>query len=536
VALVVLAGVLHLLGLGERTYHHDEAIHAKLSHDLAYQRVYSYDPTYHGPLLYYLTAATYFIVPEALVADRNLVARLPIALAGIGMVWVAARLRRPLGGRAAWWTGLLFTVSPVLLYFGRFLRMDILEMLCASAALLCWYAVLHTPHPAWSAWIGLAVWAALAVATKENAYVTMALLAAVSLMMALIRGPCRVIPAAWRWLTKRWRQALVCLAVAALVSEALYTVGFRFLSDWSFVFRAVAYWWQQHLAERVPGPWWYYLPRLLQYEALILVAATTWVVRRGRRLGNLELFLYLLGLFSIVMYAYLGEKVPWLLVHQVWPFVPLAGLQLARSFGPRGRWWSRSLAGAGLAVTVASALVCSFVLDEITPASRQVESLHFVQTSPELQSLVDEGLALLAADEPAEVVVYGDAVWPLCWYWRDFPVQWTEAEPDDRPQLLVCDITERYPMLNQLGPEYTSERIPLRSWWLMTQQPPSLTEVLRYLVKREPWGHIGSTDVVIFRRDRLWPDLDPDGGTDAKGDNPGLARNDELTQSRSTEE
>jgi uncharacterized protein (TIGR03663 family) len=512
-ALLVFAGVLHLLGLGERTYHHDESIHAKLSYDLAHDGVYSYDPTYHGPLLYYLTAATYFLLPESLVPDQNLVARLPIALAGIAMVWVAARLRRPLGSRAAWWTGLLFTVSPVLLFFGRFLRMDLLEVVCASAALLCWYAVLHTPRPAWSAWIGLAVWAALAVATKENAYVTIALLAAVSLVLALIRGPFRVVPIAWRWLAGRWRQVLVCLAVAVLVSEALYTVGFNFLSDWDFIFRAVSYWWRQHLAERVPGPWWYYLPRLLQYEALILVAATVWIVRRFRRLRNIELFLFLLSLFSIVMYAYLGEKVPWLLVHQVWPLVPLAGLQLGRTFGPAGRWWSRSLAGAGLAVTVVSALACCFVLDEISPDRKQVESLHFVQTSPEVQSLVDEGLALLTGDEPGQIVVFGDAVWPLCWYWRSYPVQWTAPDPDDRPQLVVCDITEKYPMLNQLGPEYTSERIPLRSWWLMNQQPPSAKEVLRYLVKRQPWGHIGSTDVIVLRRERIWPDLGEPAGS-----------------------
>ena len=47
--LVVLSLALHLWGLGERTLHHDESIHAKLSWDLATSGAYRYDPTYHGP-------------------------------------------------------------------------------------------------------------------------------------------------------------------------------------------------------------------------------------------------------------------------------------------------------------------------------------------------------------------------------------------------------------------------------------------------------------------------------------------------------
>ena len=43
------------------------------------------------------------------------------------MVLVAWCLRRPFGGRAAWFTGLLFTISPLFLYYGRFQRMDLLE-------------------------------------------------------------------------------------------------------------------------------------------------------------------------------------------------------------------------------------------------------------------------------------------------------------------------------------------------------------------------------------------------------------------------
>ena len=59
VALVVVSLALHLWVLGDRSYHHDEAIHAHAAHVLLKNGSYEYDPTYHGPLLYYLTAVTF---------------------------------------------------------------------------------------------------------------------------------------------------------------------------------------------------------------------------------------------------------------------------------------------------------------------------------------------------------------------------------------------------------------------------------------------------------------------------------------------
>ncbi|MCU0234441.1 MAG: hypothetical protein MUE90_10495, partial [Thermoanaerobaculales bacterium] len=52
VLLVALSLALHLWLLGERSFHHDESIHAQTSYQLLQTGAYRYDPTYHGPLLY----------------------------------------------------------------------------------------------------------------------------------------------------------------------------------------------------------------------------------------------------------------------------------------------------------------------------------------------------------------------------------------------------------------------------------------------------------------------------------------------------
>ena len=492
ILLFVASAVLHLWDLGERSYHHDEAIHSKLAWNLAEHGSYRYDPTYHGPLQYYLVAATYHLI-----GDSDFTARLPLALTGMAMVLVAWCLRRPFGNRAAWWTGLLFTVSPYFLFFGRFLRMDLLEVALWSAAGVAWLAVLRGSQRAW-VWLG--VWIGLAFATKEGAYVIVALLGLCTALVALDVGPRQATVATWGWLRRQWTGVAVALAAFILVVIPLYTVGFTRPGDWLFPVDAIRYWWGQHTIQRVGGPWWYHLPRLLQYELLTLVAASAWVVRRWKRLRRVELFLYLFGVTSVLMYIYLGEKVPWLGVHQVWPFIPLAGAQLARTYGPRGRWWSRSLVTAGLAGTLVASFSVNFVLEEISPTDTRVESLHFVQTSPQLNALAREGLAVSVPDGSTVAAVGGEAVWPLTWYWRDLPVWWGDVQRGQRPPLVVCDVAKERELLALLGSGYRRETIPLRSWWLDHEGDPTVAQLARYYFTRVPWGAIGSTDVVVLRR------------------------------------
>ncbi len=491
-ALVVLSLALHLAGLGERSYHHDEAIHSQGAYNLLKSGLYRYDPTYHGPLLYYLTAGTY-----ALVGDSDFTARLPIGLAGVLLIGVAWQLRRPFGARAAWWTGLLVTISPTFLYYGRFLRMDVLEVLTASCALVAAYRAARGNSRAWL-WVG--VWTALAFATKENAYVTVALIGVVWLVMAAAAGPRRGVSKTLAFLDRHRWGILGSIAVAVLVSVPLFTVGFSFPGDWFFPGKAISYWWGQHSIGRVAGPWWYHLPRLALYDFLPIVAAVAWLVRRGRRTRRVEAALVLFAVLSVAMYGYLREKVPWLLVHQVWAFLPLAGAQLARTFGPRGRWWSRALAGGALAVTFIFSVAANFVWNEISPDLKRAEALIYVQTCPEIKQVVREGITLRDQGVDPVAAVAGEAGWPLTWYFRATPVWWAEPTPGMRPPLVLCNVDQEGTIRRTLGPGYTSERLPLRAWWLMESQTPGIGDVWRYVLGRVPWSEVGSSDIIVMRR------------------------------------
>jgi uncharacterized protein (TIGR03663 family) len=52
--ILVIAFILRFWSLDLKLLHHDEAIHAWFSYDLLTKGAWSYDPSYHGPFLYYL--------------------------------------------------------------------------------------------------------------------------------------------------------------------------------------------------------------------------------------------------------------------------------------------------------------------------------------------------------------------------------------------------------------------------------------------------------------------------------------------------
>ena len=127
IGLVLTAIVLRVVDLGPRAMHHDESIHARYSYDLFNGAPCSggtpcaYDPTFHGPFLYYAVATSYFLFGGA----TETTARLAPALFGIGIVAICWFLRPLIGRVGALSAATMMVFSTTLLYWSRSLRHDI---------------------------------------------------------------------------------------------------------------------------------------------------------------------------------------------------------------------------------------------------------------------------------------------------------------------------------------------------------------------------------------------------------------------------
>jgi uncharacterized protein (TIGR03663 family) len=491
-ALVVVALVLRVWALGAKPPHHDEAIHCDFAYNLLTQGTYRYDPTYHGPLIYYVIAPLF-----ALLGPTTAVGRLYPTLTGVALVMLPLALRRRLGAGTAWWSGLLLAVSPILLYYSRFAREDLPVAFFTAAAMVLFLKVREKgwrPIP----WIGVA--AAGHALSKETFYVTLPLLGVAAYVVALRDGVWASVRKAFAWIDRYRVPVGTAILWFFVITVTAFTVFFSHPEDWAFPVKAITYWYQQHSIQRVGGPWFYHLERLALYEFLPIVAALVWAVRRRRHLKRLEVFCLAWGFAGLVMYAYLGEKTPWLEVHQVLPFIPLAGAQLARTFSPRGRWWSKGLATAGLLATAWSALAASFLYPAITTSDPHAELIVFVQTTPEEAELAKRGVALAAAHigEGPVAAVDGEAAWPLSWQWKRVPVWWSLPEPGAHPPLAVCDPEQEAKFRERLGESYTVRRMPLRAWWVEDVEGVNAADVVTWFFTRRAWSPIGATDVMVF--------------------------------------
>jgi predicted membrane-bound mannosyltransferase/DNA-binding beta-propeller fold protein YncE len=131
-----LAIVTRLYGLGDRAFSHDEVNAISASYSLATTGNLSWLPMEHGPLQMHLIALSFIVF-----GDNDFTARLPAALFSVATVGIALLLfRRYLGRKGALVAGLLFLISPYMLYYGRYQRN---EAFIIVWSLLTMYAVLR---------------------------------------------------------------------------------------------------------------------------------------------------------------------------------------------------------------------------------------------------------------------------------------------------------------------------------------------------------------------------------------------------------
>jgi uncharacterized protein (TIGR03663 family) len=171
IAIIVLAIASRFASLDLKAIHHDESIHAKWSYDMFKGTfIYRYDPTWHGPLLYYLVSASFMLFG----GDNEITARLMPALFGIATVSICWFLRPLLGRFGALFAGTLVLISPTILYFNRSLRHDSFALFGELLFAIGVFRFLQSRKWLWMAWAGLGL--AITYASHEMVFLNTVIL------------------------------------------------------------------------------------------------------------------------------------------------------------------------------------------------------------------------------------------------------------------------------------------------------------------------------------------------------------------------
>ncbi len=198
---------LRFWALDNRGVAYDESLHNYFGYQLFAGRGYTTDPLSHGPLKYFGTALSFFFFN-----DSDLTSRILPALFGSALVLLPLALRRRLGRVGALATAALLGFSPILVFYSRFNRDDIIVgFWSASLAVLLW-RFLDSGRNLYLYLMAAAL--ALSFATMEATFYTVLVLGSFALAMAFnawLLAPA----AAGRW-GALWRSRPLAFAVVIL--------------------------------------------------------------------------------------------------------------------------------------------------------------------------------------------------------------------------------------------------------------------------------------------------------------------------------
>ncbi|WP_435078171.1 flippase activity-associated protein Agl23 [Halococcus sp. AFM35] len=452
VAIAVLALGVRLVALGARVAHQDEARVAYWAYRYMESGVYWYRPIVHGPFLTIVNSHVF-----ALLGASDFSMRLVVALVGGALPLVALLFGDRLRDSETLALALVLAANPVLLYYSRFYRNDLLLagfMLVAFGFFIRAYD--HgRPFPLY---LGVGFFA-LAFTTKENALVypvtwlgALALLADRRLLMGTARSPAQALGNATRRARTGLRRWWLHLALAVVEFFAVFvffyaprgraaepepTLGATLAEPTkllALVGEAVLGSWHAFVEQWGSGSGDAYLDTagalwsVLGAGAPVLLAFALvgFLVDRytGERPRDVVAFTFFWGFASALGYPVIVDNpFPWEVIHVIVPLaVPAAvGLALVARVG-LARLRSRDVSGPTLdrstLAAVAAALVLVLAAGQVgvtaydtsfaSPQSADNELVQYAQSSSEMKPLLHDIRRIVRANDGTDVLFYGN--------------------------------------------------------------------------------------------------------------------------------
>ena len=528
-ALVVgVAVVMRFAGLGDRAFHHDEAIHAKESYDMINGKQYRYDPAYHGPLLYFGNALLFHLL-----GSSEVLARVIPAAFGVGAVVAVALFRWELGRAGTVIAMLAIATSTTFVYYSRFIRNDIYVAFFTIVLVAAVVRYIGWPRKRWIyvAWISLG----LSLATKENTFIHGFALAVVILTLGGVAMGYK-----WRRQSSLGGGAQVSNAIQAFSRDiehvvygalvflgivfVFYTSFFTYLPGFRDAFtRSIEYWTEVHGSERVNQPWFYYAMYLAVYEPFAIVFGAVAMFRTRTARSPLPVVLAVWILVTWIIYSAAGEKAPWLVLHVLWPPILIASWWVGRWFDARRAITPRVcvgiLGGGFLFWSLWFAIPINFERGDVPN-----DFVVYVQSSSdviEVAEVVNQAAVRSGKGLGLRVVVDEEFAWPIVWYLRDYTnVGYGKAPTLEDVQvadIAILTLADADEFGIQL-PEFVGRQMVLRGWFPESAYKSwDATFLSRFLgdpVARETFGRwlltrevtpvpTGSFDFVMYVRTSL---------------------------------
>jgi uncharacterized protein (TIGR03663 family) len=277
------------------------------------------------------------------------------------------------------------------------------------------------------------------------------------------------------------RRRLLWLTVAAAAATGL---GVLWLDpDQQAALRAIAHLDRLHVPFVVLG-------------AGLVLGAVRELLARGR---DTEAYLVCVASTVTALYSYAGEKVPWLAVHVVVPWLLVVAIRLTRWWGATTGQWRGMLATG---VVVCSAIATWSTVALLTFNRHNVgEPMLQVEFAGDVRLVVDAIVQRSATAAPGEPVaeIERPYQWPFHWYLRDVRVNYVEeVEGLPRAPFVLAGRASPADL-----PGYTSQQglYHTGSWWLGQASALDARGLVRFWWRRDRWGPRWTSRFYVWRLD-----------------------------------
>ncbi len=463
VAVTALALVARLWALGWRVFHQDEGrVGGWILHYME-TGAWEYRPIIHGPFIPHVNGVLF-----SWFGPSDFLARFPMAVVGGLLPLTALLLRERLRDSEVVALSVFLAANPLLLYYSRFMRNDVLLAAFTFAAVAFAVRAYDADRPSFLVPAGLTL--ALAFTTKENAlaypisWVGAGLLVVdARILLERERGESALGAAGERLRNVGRRRALAFVAAALggfLVFAGTFVAFYAPLPVTSLtdalggatvgVWEKLGTWLDGGMRDHAYIPYFIYYTKVLAYTSLPLVvfAVAGFLADRYAAADTREFvaFCFFWGLSGLFGYPIITDiAAPWSGLNMVVPLAVPAAVGLAGLWRLVRRAYARTdrVGTVGFALGVGALVLAASITGGVAAETSYLDPqspdiggdgvmVQYAQPAGEMQPVLRDIERVAPANEGTDVLYYGDllsdeGVWveepPPAWFDR-LPLPW----------------------------------------------------------------------------------------------------------------
>jgi uncharacterized protein (TIGR03663 family) len=322
-SILLIGSFLRLYKLDNRPAHFDEGGgHAIGARALMERGEYIYNPDFHGPFLYHITALFFFLFGMS-----DITLRITQAIFGIATIAVLWFLKDHVKKETMLVLSLLIALSPSLVYYSRFAVHDSYFVFFTMACLVFLYLYSKTKESRYLYLFSACL--AFLFTTKENAYITVAAMVAYFGLEFLIeffntKGSISKIlkkNTYLNWIKDNKKEIFISFVIFLSIFSIFYTSFFRYPQNFvTAIKEPFIHWFTKTRTQHgFFQPYSFYLRILEEYDTTIFIFGLLGILLPVFVRNHYTKFASFFSAFNLVVYLLMPYKEPNNVVHIVMP-------------------------------------------------------------------------------------------------------------------------------------------------------------------------------------------------------------------------